>query len=286
MYTKPIDLHVHSTYSDGTYTPTELISLANDAGLSAIALTDHDSIAGIQEAVQAAAHTDIEVVPGVELSCDYNGQEVHMLGLYISPDDKKFSAELEEFGRIRESRNKRMVELLAKEGLDITYEKLLAANPDSVITRGNIARYLVENGCVKDRSTVFSKYLGDDCCCFVPRPKISPIEAIAMIHQAGGLAFLAHPLLYHMNLESLTELLTKLKANGLDGLEAVYSTYQPGDERNMKKLAEELDLLISGGSDFHGSNKPHIRLGVGMGWLYVPYEILAEIQDAKAQAKR
>ena len=157
MYTKPIDLHVHSTCSDGTYTPTELISLASDAGLSAIALTDHDSIAGIQEAVQAASHTDIEIIPGVELSCDYDGQEVHMLGLYIRPDDEEFSAKLEEFGRVRESRNKHMVELLAEEGLDITYEKLIAANPDSVITRGNIARYLVENGCVKDRSTVFSK---------------------------------------------------------------------------------------------------------------------------------
>ena len=285
MYTKPIDLHVHSTCSDGTYTPAELISLASAAGLSAIALTDHDCISGIQEATKAAKHTDIEVVPGVELSCDYNGQEIHMLGLYIHPEDKVFSEKLEEFGRIRESRNKRMVELLAEEGLDITYEKLLDANPNSVITRGNIARYLVENDCVKDRSTVFSKYLGDDCCCFVPRPKISPIEAIALIHQAGGLAFLAHPLLYHMNLEALTDLLTKLKANGLDGLEAVYSTYQPGDERNMKKLAEELDLLISGGSDFHGNNKPHIRLGVGMGWLYVPHEILTRIQDAIPQAK-
>lgn len=282
MNPKPIDLHVHSTCSDGTCTPTELVALAKEAGLAAIALTDHDSISGISEAILAAKDTGLEIVPGVELSCDFCGSEVHMLGLYIHPDDPVLSAKLEEFKRIRESRNERMVELLAAEGLDITYEKLLADNPDSVITRGNIAGYLVEHGCVKDRATVFAKYLGDDCRCFVPRPKISPEEAIALIHQAGGLAFLAHPLLYHMNLEALRELLTGLKAHGLNGLEAVYSTYQPGDERNMKVLAAELNLLISGGSDFHGSNKPHIRLGTGMGRLYVPYEILAAIQAAKA----
>lgn len=284
MYTKPIDLHVHSTCSDGTCTPTELVSLAEEAGLAAIALTDHDSISGIPEAIHAAKDTDLEVVPGVELSCDSDGREVHMLGLYIRPDDPVLSGKLEEFKQIRESRNEQMVELLAKEGLDITYEKLLADNPDSVITRGNIAGYLVEHGCVKDRATVFAKYLGDNCRCFVPRPKISPEDAIALIHQAGGLAFLAHPLLYHMNLESLRKLLTGLKEHGLDGLEAIYSTYQPGDERNMKELASDLDLLISGGSDFHGSNKPHIRLGTGMGRLYVPYDILAAIQAAKADS--
>lgn len=256
MHTKPIDLHVHSTYSDGTCTPTELISLAREAGLGAIAITDHDSIGGIPEAIRAAENTEIEVVPGVELSCDFDGKEVHMLGLFISPEDKELSAKLEEFKHIRETRNERMVELLAKEGFDITYEKLLADNPDNVITRGNIAGYLVEHGCVKDRATVFSKYLGDDCRCFVARPKITPTQAIELIHRAGGLAFLAHPLLYHMTPEALKKLLTELKAHGLDGLEAIYSTYQPGEERNMKELAAELGLLISGGSDFHGSNKP------------------------------
>ena len=274
-----VDLHVHSTASDGTCSPSELVSLAVDAGLAAFALNDHDSIAGIREAKLAAQQSNCEVISGVELSCDYNGREIHMLGFYINENDNALRARLKDFEECRKERNRKMVGLLAKEGLDISYEKLVADNPDSVITRGNIAKYLVDHHQVRDRATVFAKYLGDDCRCFVPREKISPAEAIRIIHSAGGLAFLAHPLLYHMNLQQLTEFLTSQKSEGLDGLEAIYSTYQPGDERNMRKLAQSLDLLISGGSDFHGANKPHIRLGCGMGHLFVPYETLVQIKE-------
>ncbi len=286
MDTRKVDLHVHSTASDGTCTPEELVTLAKSAGLSAFAITDHDSITGIAEGMAAAKDTDIEVIPGVELSCDYNGLEVHMVGLYIDPEHEELATRLARFKYLRESRNERMVELLAKEGFDITFEKLLAENPDCVITRGNIARYLVEHGCVKDRATVFEKYLGDGCKCYVEREKITPIEAVELIHRAGGLAFLAHPLLYKMSTDSLRQLLTELKEHGLDGFEAIYSTYQPGDERNMKNLAKELELMISGGSDFHGSNKPHISLGTGMGHMYIPYEVLENIKTAHADMKQ
>lgn len=282
MNTQKIDLHVHSTASDGTCTPTELVALARDAGLCAFAITDHDNIDGIAEGIAAAEGTGIEVIPGVELSCDHEGQEVHMVGLYINPEHEELAEKLARFRYLRESRNERMVELLAKEGFDITFEKLLAENPDCVITRGNIAKYLVDHGCVKDRATVFAKYLGDGCKCYVEREKITPGEAVALIHRAGGLAFLAHPLLYHMSPEALRQLLTELKADGLDGFEAIYSTYQPGDERNMKKLAAELDLMISGGSDFHGSNKPLIHLGTGMGHMYISYDVLEKIKEAHA----
>lgn len=276
---RAVDLHVHSTASDGTYTPAELVQLAVSAGLSAFALTDHDTIAGISEAKLAAADCNCEVISGVELSCDYNGREVHMVGLFIDETDPALQAELASFNERRIERNKEMVRRLQAEGLAITYEGLLADNHDRVITRGNIAKYLVDHQLVRDNPTVFSRYLGDDCRCFVPREKISPGQAICIIHAAGGLAILAHPLLYHMNLEQLRDFLALLKADGLDGMEAIYSTFQPGDERNMKRIAGELDLLISGGSDFHGSNKPHIRLGTGMGRLFVPYEVLEMLKQ-------
>lgn len=273
-----IDLHVHSTSSDGTFTPSELIDLAVAVDLRAIAITDHDSISGIKEAMNAAALKNLEIIPGVELSCDYNGKEVHMLGYFIDPDNEEFKKHLFHFCEVRDNRNKKMVELLIQEGFSITYENLLAENPDSVITRANIARFLVDHGMVKDLNTVFSKYLGDDCRCAVPRAKITPMKAIELIHRAGGLAFLAHPLIYRLSQEHLTCMIEALKNAGLDGMEAIYSTYQPGDERNMKALAAEFNLLISGGSDFHGTNKPHIRLGTGMGNLYVPYEVLTKIR--------
>lgn len=276
---RAVDLHVHSTASDGTYTPAELVQLAVSAGLSAFALTDHDTIAGISEAKLAANDCNCEVISGVELSCDYNGREVHMVGLFIDETDPALQAELASFNERRIERNKEMVRRLQAEGLAITYEGLLADNHDRVITRGNIAKYLVDHQLVRDNPTVFSRYLGDDCRCFVPREKISPGQAIRIIHAAGGLAILAHPLLYHMNLEQLRDFLALLKADGLDGMEAIYSTFQPGDERNMKRIAGELDLLISGGSDFHGSNKPHIRLGTGMGRLFVPYEVLDQLKQ-------
>lgn len=276
---RAVDLHVHSTASDGTYTPAELVQLAVSAELSAFALTDHDTIAGISEAKLAAADCNCEVISGVELSCDYNGREVHMVGLFIDETDPALQAELASFNERRIERNKEMVRRLQAEGLAITYEGLLADNHDRVITRGNIAKYLVDHQLVRDNPTVFSRYLGDDCRCFVPREKISPGQAIRIIHAAGGLAILAHPLLYHMNLEQLRDFLALLKADGLDGMEAIYSTFQPGDERNMKRIAGELDLLISGGSDFHGSNKPHIRLGTGMGRLFVPYEVLEQLKQ-------
>ena len=280
--TRKIDLHVHSTFSDGTFTPEQLVSAAIDADLSAIAITDHDTTDGISDAKYAATNSNLEIIPGVELSCEYNQKEVHMLGFYLDDNNPTLAKHLKNFQNSRSARNEEMVQLLAAEGLDISYEQLLADNPDCVITRANIARYLVDHGCVKDMATVFSKYIGDDCRCFVPRKKISPTQAIQLIHEAGGVAFLAHPLLYRMSTVSLNTLVNELASAGLDGIEAIYATYQPGDERNMKKLANDHHLLISGGSDFHGANKPFIRLGSGMGHLFVPYDVLTKIKEKAA----
>ncbi len=162
---KLIDLHTHSTESDGTLTPEELMKHAQECGLSAVALTDHDAISGIEKARPIAEALGLEFVPGVELSTDYQGTEIHILGYYIDTQQPEFLKQLKEFVDTREKRNEKMALLLQEEGFDITIEALLAENPDSVITRAHFARYLVEHGLVKDRETVFRKYLGDGCKC-------------------------------------------------------------------------------------------------------------------------
>ncbi len=277
-----IDLHTHSTESDGTMTPQELMKHAKESGLSAIALTDHDTIRGLAKARPIADSLGLELIPGVELSTDYRGKEVHILGYYIDEENREFLDRLGDFVDGRDRRNEKMVARLRQEGFDITMQGLYDEYPDSVVTRAHFARYLVEHGFVKDRETVFAKYLGDDCRCYVPREKITPFEAIQLIQLGGGLAFFAHPVLCHMNQQRLHAFIGELKSAGLAGMEAVYSMNTPGDEANMRKLAHEYDLLISGGSDFHGSNKPHIQLGTGRGNLCIPYDILAKIKEFHA----
>ena len=285
LSSKRIDLHTHSTESDGTLTPQELMEHANEIGLAAIALTDHDCIHGIANARPVAESLGLELVPGVELSTDYEGREVHILGYYIDENNHDFLARLHDFVDGRDIRNEKMVALLRKEGFDITMKGLYEKFPDSVITRAHFARYLVDNGFVKNRETVFAQYLGDNCRCYVPREKITPFEAVRLIHLGGGLAFFAHPVLCHMNHNKLRSFVRDLKAEGLDGMEAVYSMNTPGDESNMLGLAHEFGLLVSGGSDFHGANKPHIRLGSGKGNLQIPYDILVQIKEHRQNPK-
>lgn len=279
MIAKKIDLHVHSTYSDGTFTPAELVHEAQKNGLSAMALTDHDTTSGISEAIQAASGTSLEIIPGVELSTDYSGQEVHVVGLFIDSDHPDLISSLSEFQNARDQRNEKMLSLLREEGFAITMEALIQENPDAVITRANIARYLVDHNQIGTISHVFEKYLGDDCPCYVARKKISPMEACRLICMAGGLPVLAHPVLYHMKPAELNRLIQNMKPAGLAGIEALYSTYDRGDEAFIRKTAEENGLLISGGSDFHGSNKPYIHLGTGRGNLFIPYSILEKMKQ-------
>lgn len=285
MDNRIIDLHVHSTESDGTFTPAEVIAEAKKAGLSAIALTDHDTAGGVAKAALAADEAGIELVPGIELSTSYafsnkkQEKEIHIVGLYIDPADPDLLKMTAEFRECRDKRNEKMVAALQKEGFPITMEALVAENPDSVITRANIARFLFEHGCIKSVAEAFDKYIGDGCRCYVGRFKVSPMEAVALIKKAGGVAILAHPLLYHLGVEQLQLLINDLKAAGLDGIEAIYSTYSTGDEQLVRRIAKENDLLISGGSDFHGANKPAIKLGTGRGHLYIPYSVLEGIKE-------
>ena len=273
-----IDLHVHSTESDGTLTPEELVTEAKKAGLSAFALTDHDTCQGVDKAMPHAVSAGIELIPGIELSTDYHGKEVHIVGLYIDTENDELLSKTAEYRKCRSERNALMVEALRKEGLSITMEELVAENPDCVITRANIARFLYEHGQIKSVREAFDRYIGDYCKCYVGRLKVSSSDAVRLIKNAGGIAILAHPLLYGLSSTNLQKLIEELKETGLDGLEAIYSTYTTGEEQQMKRLANKNGLLISGGSDFHGTNKPDIFLGKGRGNLYIPYSILEELK--------
>ncbi len=278
---KAIDLHTHSTRSDGSYTPSELIDYAVEKGLAAIALTDHDTTAGLDEAAAHAKGKNIEFVPGIEFSTEYNRKDVHIVGLYINYGSPEFNSCLEEFVQSRIDRNHKMCDNLREiAGIDISFEALQAEYPDSVITRAHYAGYLLKHGYVKCNSEAFDRYLGDHTKYFVPREKVTPEKAIELILNAGGIPVLAHPVLYHLSNDRLDCLVKRCREAGLMGIEAIYSTYKPADERQIRRLAEKYGLLISGGSDFHGVNKPGLDLARGYGHLFIPEDILAPIRLA------
>lgn len=283
-----IDLHVHSTRSDGTYTPCGLVDYAIEKGLDAFALTDHDTVAGLDEAMEyaAAASTEAgvkcipEVIPGIEFSTEYQGRDIHIVGLYIDYKNEAFAQYLQSFIDSRTLRNQKMCSLLAEAGIDISYERLLEEFPNSVITRAHYAKYMLTHGYIKSIKEAFERYIGDNCPYFVPREKVTPAQAVELILRAGGVPILAHPVLYHLSNARLEELVAELKNVGLMGLEAIYSTYCAAEERQMRMLAKKYGLLISGGSDFHGSNKPGLDMGTGYGKLYIPNQVLDDIKAA------
>lgn len=281
---KSIDLHVHSTYSDGTLTPQELVLRAKQFGLSAMALTDHDTVAGVSEAVAAGAAHDLEVIAGVELSTFYDKKEIHIVGLYIDYMNEAFQKELENLKIRRENRNLLMCAKFEELGIRISYAEMLQMYNNAVITRAHFADYLLQKGYIKNRNEAFERYIGDTGPCYVPREKMLPAQAIELIQSVGGVAVLAHPVLYHLGDTQMNKLIAYLCRSGLVGLEAIYSTYTQGEEIQMRKLAKENHLLISGGSDYHGANKPHIEIGIGRGRLFVPYEVLENIKKAAGRA--
>ncbi|MDO4294122.1 MAG: PHP domain-containing protein [Eubacteriales bacterium] len=278
-----VDLHVHSDKSDGSFTPSQLVELAAQKGLSAFALTDHDTTAGVKEAMAAGAARGIEVIPGIEFSTEYYGKDIHIVGLFIDEDAPAFQAQIHRFVQARVERNEKMCALLAAAGIDISYEKLTEAFPGSVITRGHYSRYLLDHGYVKSLPEAFDRYLGDHTKYFVPREKITPTQAVSLILEVKGIPILAHPTLYHMGRENLSTLVRHLKKAGLIGLEAIYSTYSAGEEREMRQLASHYGLLISGGSDFHGKSKPNLELGTGYGKLFVPEDVLLSLKEKRKE---
>jgi hypothetical protein len=274
-----IDLHVHSTASDGTLTPTEVVQEAARRNLSTIALTDHDTVDGIKEALAAAKTTDLTVIPGIELTCHMSGKEIHMLGYFLNYEDELFLSRLKKLRENRTNRNIRMLEAFQKDGFPITVEKLMHGHPDTVITRAHFARVLIEEGYASSKDVAFHKYLNEGKKYYIPRAHVHPQDAISYIRDAGGVAVLAHPYEYKLSNFHLLSLVDQLAKMGLSGIECYHSNNYPGQSAHLRELTRKYHLAATGGSDFHGSNKPDIQLGTGRGGLRIHDSLLEELRS-------
>lgn len=274
---KKIDLHVHTTASDGTLSGREVVELAAQSGLAAIAVTDHDTVSGYAEAAKAGAELGVEVVPGIEISTKYGGA-VHILGYYIDPDSDKLRPVLDWVVNDRNERNRKMAELMAADGLPVSYDDMRRRFGD-VIGRPHFADILVELGMADTVQDAFDRFVEKGQRYYIPRT-ILPIEsAVEIICAAGGVPVLAHPFQYKRNDAGLREIIEYCMDYGLRGMECRYSGYDAEMVAYLERLADEYGLVKTGGSDFHGSNKPHIALGAGInGNLNVPYDFLSELK--------
>ena len=274
------DLHTHSCFSDGTCTPAEIVDLAVKAGLSAVALTDHNTVTGLPAFLAAAEGTDICAVPGVEISTGWQGKELHIVGLFLEPSDfDAVTAFLDIINLRKEENNRKLIRTLRDAGYDLTYEAIRQSHPEGSVNRAVIASALLEKGYVSSVKEAFQTLLSSENGFYIPPERIPAREAIAFLSSIHAVSILAHPFL------SLTEaelrlFLPEAKKHGLAAMETVYSTYSAETEALAKEIAAEFGLLESGGSDFHGVNKPDISLGTGSGNLQVPAtfaEILQEV---------
>lgn len=288
-----IDLHIHSTASDGTLTPAEVVSSAmaqagNTKDPVVIALTDHDTVAGVPEFMkEAAKYKDrLTAIPGVEISTDYNGVEIHVLGYNIDINNAPLLERLKVCRESRDGRNEKIIKKLQEQGFEITMDDIRPADPNETIARPHIAKQLLKKHYVSSVKEAFDKYLAEGRCCYVERIMPTPQEAISLIKNSGGIAVLAH-LMYYKKLDAAqkAELTAQLKEAGLTGIEAYYNTYTPEEEEFVKSLAKQHALLHTGGTDFHGQNKPHISLFKGQGEMEIPEAILPSFMDAIGKIK-
>ena len=272
------DLHTHSTFSDGTDTPTELIKKAEVANLAAVALTDHNSISGLSEFLNAAKGSKVIGVPGAEFSTEHNGKELHVVGLFIQEEHyQKVRDFCDSVRKSKENSNRLLIENLMNAGYNVKYEELVSYAQSDNINRAVIAGYLIEKGIVEDRKEAFSTLLAKDGDFYVPSKRPSTYETIQFIKSIGAVAVLAHPFL-DMNYEEVKAFLPEAKKYGLDAIETDYSTYDGYETNCAKEIASESGLLFSGGSDYHGKAKTLIRLGVGKGNLKVPMSYYKELE--------
>ncbi len=272
-----VDLHMHTTASDGLYSPTELMHRVKEAGLRTVALTDHDTTGGIEEAARTAQALGIEFLPGIEINTDVNGGEVHVLGYFIEYQRPAFQNILKILRNARVRRGERMVELLNEEGISISWERVREI-AQGTVGRPHVAQALVEAGYAQSVSEAFDKYIGNGKPAYVPHYKLSPEDAVHLIVSANGLPVIAHPITLP-GLDILRSWLPNLKAAGLVGLETYYGPYTQQDEQALLAIAHEYSLIPTGGTDYHG---PHIH-PTPLGGRYVPYEA---VEQLKAEAAK
>jgi predicted metal-dependent phosphoesterase TrpH len=277
-----IDLHAHTTHSDGSATPEELIALACAKQARAVAVTDHDTVSAIGEARAAANGFGIEFVPGIEISAEYSPGTMHILGYFIDEQSSALGAKLEELRDARERRNPQIAERLQSLGFDISYDEVIRLAGNQVVGRPHFARLMIQKGYVATMQEAFDRFLKKDAVAYVEKARLSPRDSIALIHGAGGVAVLAHPYQLKLSYEDGEELVGELVELGLDGIEAVYSRHSVTERTTYSEMAARHGLLVTGGSDYHGSYKPDISIVTGLGDLDVPYELLEALKSRAA----
>jgi predicted metal-dependent phosphoesterase TrpH len=276
------DLHTHTLASDGTQTPAANVRMAKEAGLCAIAITDHDTVSGIAEAIVEGSELGIEIVPGVEISTVAGNQDIHVLGYYMDVRDALFLKRLESLRETRNQRNEMMLERLRQLGLDITMEEVLreveaTKSEGDTVGRPHIAAILLKKGYVASISEAFERFLGKDGQAYVNPPRIEPAAAVAWIHEAGGSAVLAHPGIYHDD-----ALVEQIIRGGIDGIEVYHSDHSPADEARYLALAERHGLLFTAGSDFHGERGGEV-FHAPIGARRVSTDVLKRLQRKRGE---
>ncbi len=272
-----IDLHIHTVYSDGTYTPTKVVKKAKELGLAAISITDHDSVSGVGEAIRAGEKLGVEVVPGIEMSSDAGEDEIHILGYYLNWKDKIFLAQLQIFQKDRAKRNQRLLKRLEDLGMKLDHQEIKNMAPRGVVSRLHIARLMVKNGYVSSIEEAFEEWLNAGKPAHIKRMKVSPFEVIQLILKVGGIPVFAHPYLSKRD-----DLIPEMVKRGLMGIEVYQSVHNEQAVTHYRKIAEEYHLLVTGGSDCHGEGKGEILMGT----VDVPASILEKLKKAKGMVKK
>lgn len=273
------DLHTHSIYSDGTLSPSQIIKEAEKLQLGAVALCDHNTVSGLDEFVAAAETSSVIAVPGIEFSTEYEGKQLHILGLFIKKEHyEEIMNIMDKYQCLKEESNINLVKHLAEKGYKLDYDEIKSKTPGNLVNRAHIAAALTEKGYVSSGKEAFDTLLHSKFGLYIPPERPSSIGIIKKIKDFGALSILAHPFL-NLTEEKLRVFLPKAISCGLDGMESYYSLYDKTTSLLAAKICDEYNLLKSGGSDFHGANKPDIMLGTGMGNLHIPFEVYAELRN-------
>ena len=275
---KYIDLHTHSLKSDGSMTPAEVVQEAKRAGLTAIALSDHDTVDGLPEALAEGEKISVEVIPAIEFSV-LSKTETHILGYFIDYNNDYLKQILKEVVDLRIERNHVTTQRLNELGFDITLEEVRALAPNNFVGRAHFARVLMDKGYTQSVKEGFEKYMSVGKYAYCEKQRLTARDAIEIIEKCGGISFLAHPHLTKLSDDELKEFLLELKGYGLCGIEGYYTDYTTEMQEKYHTLAEEMGLMISGGTDFHAKMKPHISIGTGLGNMKIPYSVLEEMKE-------
>ncbi|MEG0068586.1 PHP domain-containing protein [Cetobacterium sp.] len=269
------DLHIHTTYSDGTFTVKEIFERAKFLGMKGISISDHDTMEGIDEAKKIASELDLEFIPGIEFSCALDGLEIHILGYFLDKNCEELKAKLVELKKAREERNIKMIKKLNDRGLRITVEEVEKEATGTIVSRAHICNVMMNKGFVYSKGEAFKQYLGRKGVAYVEKGNSDPKEIIKLIKKCGGVSALAHPNLVSESREKVEKIIDILKESGLDGLEVEYSSYTSKERAYYRKLAMEKNLLMVGGSDFHGGN----RVGIDIGYASISEEDVKELLE-------